>query len=130
MMKKLVLVLMSGLLFVGCAQHTAGMMASSSGEVRVDNTSFAREVAVEQLKARQQGDFLQGSGMILSKVSTDLRLQYKFTWFDINGYTIEDEASSWKPLKLHGMQRMQVNALAPNTQAVRYELYVRKAFSN
>ncbi len=129
-MKKLVLVLMSSLLFIGCAQHTSGMMASSSGEVRVDNSSFAREVGVEQLKARQQGDFLQGSGVVMSKVSTDLRLQYKFTWFDINGYTIEDEASAWKSLKLHGMQRMQVNSVAPNALAVRYELYVRKAFSN
>ncbi|EDP99214.1 YcfL family protein [Shewanella benthica] len=129
-MKKIVLVLASALIFTACAQHTAGVMASSTGEVRIDNSSFARDVAVEQLKARQQGDLLQGSGVIMSKVSTDLRLQYKFTWYDINGFTLEDEASSWKSLKLHGMQRMQVMAVAPNANAVRYELYVRKAFSN
>ena len=129
-MKKIVLVLASALILTACAQHTAGVMGSSTGEVRVDNSSFAREVGVEQLKARQQGDLLQGSGVIMSKVSTDLRLQYKFTWYDINGFTLEDESSPWKSLKLHGMQRMQVMAVGPNANAVRYELYVRKAFSN
>ncbi|MEI6860355.1 MAG: YcfL family protein [Shewanella sp.] len=129
-MNKIVLVLASALIFTACAQHSAGMMASSTGEVRVDNSRFAREVGVEQLKARQQGDLLQGSGVILSKISTDLRLQYKFTWYDIKGFTLEDDASPWKSLKLHGMQRMQVMAVAPNANAVRYELYVREAFSN
>ncbi len=129
-MNKIVLVLASAFIFTACAQHTAGMMVSSIGEVRVDNNRFAREVGVEQLKTRQQGTLLQGSGVIMSKVSTDLRLQYKFTWYDIKGFTLEDEASPWKSLKLHGMQRMQVMAVAPNANAVRYELYVRKSFSN
>ncbi|BAJ02657.1 YcfL family protein [Shewanella violacea] len=129
-MKKIVLVLASALIFTACAQHTAGVMGSSTGEVRIDNSSFASDVGVEQLKARQQGGLLQGTGMIVSKVSTDLRVQYKFTWYDINGSTLEDEASPWKSLKLHGMQRMQVMAVSPNANAIRYELYVREAFSN
>ncbi|MBW8183756.1 YcfL family protein [Shewanella nanhaiensis] len=129
-MRKLITILALGLMMTACAPHTAGVMASSTGEVRVDNGSFAGEVSVEQLKSRQQGGFLQGSGLIISKVATDLRLQYKFTWYDINGYTLDDEGSAWKSLKLHGKQQMQVSGLAPNTDAVRYELYVRKAFSN
>jgi len=129
-MKKLILAFALALLFTACAPHTSGIMGSSTGEVRVDNRSFGSEVIVEQIQARQQGDLLQGSGIIQSKVATDLRLQYKFTWYDISGFTIEDEASAWKSLKLHGKQRMQVTALAPNANAVRYELYVRKAFSN
>lgn len=129
-MKKLLLAFVSVMVITACAQHTAGVMASSTGEIRIDNSSFASKVGVDQLKARQQGDLLQGAGVIMSKVSTDLRLQYKFTWYDINGYTLEDDGSSWKSLKLHGMQRMQVTAAAPNANAVRYEIYVRKAFSN
>lgn len=129
-MKKILLAFVSALVITACAQHTAGVMASSTGENRIDNSSFAREVGLEQLKARQQGDVLQGAGVVMSKVSTDLRLQYKFTWYDINGYTLEDESSPWKSLKLHGMQRMQVTAVAPNANAVRYEIYIRKAFSN
>ncbi|QYJ87629.1 YcfL family protein [Shewanella mesophila] len=114
----------------GCAPHTAGLMASSTGEQRVDNSAFNSEVSVQQVMTRLNGDLLTAAGTISSKVATDLRLQYKFTWYDLNGLTIEDEGVSWKSLKLHGKQQMQVSAVAPNITAVRCELYVRKAFSN
>ncbi|MFS1439004.1 YcfL family protein [Shewanella sp. 10N.286.48.A6] len=130
MMTLRVIMISLALMLSACANHTAGVSASSNGEVRVDNNSFARAVAIEQVKVRTQADLLQGSALIISKVSTDLRLQYKFTWFDVGGFTIEDEASSWKSLKLHGKQQMQVSAVAPNANASRFEVYVREAFSN
>ena len=129
-MKKFILASILALFVSGCAPHTAGVMASSTGKVRVDNRSFGSEVSVEQLKSRQQGGFLQGSGLIISKVATDLHLQYKFTWYDINGYVIDNGGVAWEPLKLFGKQQIQVSGLSPNASAVRYDLYVRKAFSN
>ncbi|WP_144206962.1 YcfL family protein [Shewanella donghaensis] len=129
-MKLSVVIVSLALMLSACANHTAGVSASSTGEVRVDNNSFAREVAVEQVKVRTQSDLLQGSALIKSQVSTDLRLQYKFTWYDVGGFTIEDEGNSWKSVKLHGMQQIQVASVAPNANATRFEVYVRKAFSN
>lgn len=129
-MSKFILALILAMFVSACAPHTAGVMVSSTGEVRVDNRSFGSEVSVEQLKSRQEGGFLQGSGLIMSKVATDLHLQYKFTWYDINGYALDNEGIAWEPLKLFGKQQIQVLGLSPNTNAVRYDLYVRKAFSN
>ncbi|MCL1094347.1 YcfL family protein [Shewanella kaireitica] len=129
-MKKLILALFTVLFVTACAPHTAGLMAGSKGEVRIDNSTFGKEVEVQSVMARPEGGFLQGSGTIVSKVSTDLRLQYKFTWFDTSGMTIDDEGVSWKSVKLHGKQQLQVSAVAPNANASRFELYVRKAFSN
>lgn len=120
----------AALMLSGCAPHTAGISVNSAGETRVDNGTFGREVGVEQINARLADDLLQGSAVIVSKVATDLRLQYKFTWFDAAGFTIEDEGSSWKSVKLHGMQQLQVAAVAPNALATRFEVYVRKSFSN
>lgn len=114
----------------GCANHTAGIAASSQGEVRVDNSTFSREVSLSNVASRMQANLLQGQAQINSLVATDLRLQYKFTWFDASGFTIEDEGVSWKSVKLHGKQQLQVSALAPNATATRFEVYVRKAFSN
>ncbi|PKG72619.1 DUF1425 domain-containing protein [Shewanella sp. Choline-02u-19] len=129
-MKKLILGLFTALIVAACAPHTAGLMVGSKGEVRVDNNSFGKEVTVRSVMARPEGGFLQGTGTIISQVSTDLRLQYKFTWFDTSGMTIDDEGVSWKSVKLHGKQQLQVSAVAPNVNATRFELYVRKAFSN
>lgn len=129
-MKNLLLLAVLMLGVSACASHTAGMMASSTGEQRIDNSAFNRDVSVERVSTRTNGDLLTAASTISSKVATDLRLQYKFTWYDINGLTIEDEGVSWKSLKLHGRQQMQVHAVAPNTSAVRCELYVRRAFSH
>ncbi|MCZ4337026.1 YcfL family protein [Shewanella colwelliana] len=129
-MNKVIVIALLAFALNACAPHTAGIMASSTGEQRIDNTRFNSEVSVERVMVVGQGDPLKAAGTISSKVATDLRLQYKFTWYDINGLTIEDEGVSWKSLKLHGKQQMQVSAVAPNSSAVRCELYVRKAFSN
>ncbi|WP_372870393.1 YcfL family protein [Shewanella sp.] len=114
----------------GCAKHTAGVSVASSGESRVDNATFSREVSVSDVRLIGSGDLLKGSALISSKVSTDLRLQYKFSWYDAQGLLVEAEGQSWQSLKLHGMQQQQVSSVAPNSSASRVEIYVRKAFSN
>lgn len=124
------LLLAATLTLGACASHTAGISASSLGETRVDNSSFARDIAVEQVDARRVGDLIQGSALIVSKSSTDMRVQYKFTWYDASGFTIEDEATSWKSVKLHGKQQLQVGAVAPNAQVVKFDVYVRETYSN
>ena len=118
------------ILVSACANHTAGISVDSAGQVRVDNSSFARNVSVTDISSRLIADVLQGSALISSKVSSDLRLQYKFTWYDASGFTVEDEASSWKSIKLHGKQQLQVSAVAPNAQVSRFDIYVRETFSN
>ncbi|QYK06700.1 YcfL family protein [Shewanella zhangzhouensis] len=127
---KLVLLVALVVLAGGCAKHTAGISASSSGETRVDNSTFGREVSVGELKMSSSGDLLTAHALIQSRVATDLRLQYRFTWYDTQGLVIDGEGQSWQSLKLHGMQQMQVSSAAPNPSASRYEVYVRKAFSN
>lgn len=124
------LLLAAALTLGACASHTAGISVSSLGETRVDNSSFARDIGVESVDARRVGDLVQGSALIVSKSSTDMRVQYKFTWYDASGYTIEDEATSWKSVKLHGKQQLQVSAVAPNAQVVKFDVYVRETFSN
>lgn len=130
MKTSLLCLIASALLLSACAHNTAGISANSSGQLRVDNTSFARDVNVTDVSSLMVADLIKASALIQSQSSTDLRIQYKFTWFDASGFTVEDEASSWKSLKLHGKQQLQVGAVAPNSQVTRFEVYVRQAFSN
>jgi uncharacterized protein YcfL len=119
----------TALLLSACAHNTAGIAVGSAGQVRVDNASFANEVTVADITVIMVADLIKASALIQSQSSTDLRLQYKFTWFDASGLTVEDEASSWTSIKLHGKQQLQVSAVAPNAQATRFEIYVRETFS-
>jgi uncharacterized protein YcfL len=122
--------LVLGAWVTGCANNTAGISAASSGDSRVDSSAVARQVNIEQLMSRRQGELLQGSAVLVSQKSTDIRLQYKFTWFDIDGISLDDESNSWQALTLHGKAHKQVQGLAPNPQAVSFEIYVRESHSN
>ena len=123
------LILAAALTLGGCASDTAGISVSSQGETRIDSHSFAQDIALESVDARRVGDLIQGSALIVSKSSSDMRVQYKFTWYDASGFTIEDEASSWKSVKLYGKQQLQVSGVAPNAQAVKFDVYVRETYS-
>ncbi|GGP49970.1 hypothetical protein GCM10009347_16250 [Shewanella algicola] len=125
-----IIVFTSTLLLGACAHNTAGIAVDSNGQVRVDSSSFASDVNVTDIASIMVGDLVKASALIQSKSSYDQRVQYKFTWFDANGYTIENEATSWKSVKLHGMQQLQVSAVAPNTQVSHFEIYVRETYSD
>ncbi|GGI84492.1 YcfL family protein [Shewanella gelidii] len=116
-------------ILAGCADTTSGVWVNSQGQSRIDNHQLAQDVILENLQTRHIGDLMQGITLITSKASIDLRLQYKFTWFDAQGVAIDEEASPWKSLTLHGMQSIQVNAVAPNPQAQSFEVYLREAHS-
>jgi uncharacterized protein YcfL len=113
-----------------CAHDTSGLWASSAGEQRVDNSSLGGDLTLAQLDSRRAGQLLQGLAVLTSKTAKDQQLQYKFSWFDAQGYSLEDEGQSWKPVTLHGRQALQLVALAPNANAVRFEVYVRKTYAN
>ncbi|MGL5391466.1 MAG: YcfL family protein [Shewanella sp.] len=121
--------LAAALLLGACTSNTSGIALSSQGDIRVDNRSLARHITLDKVDARRVADLIQGSALIVSQSSGDLQLQYKFTWYDASGFTIEDEASSWKALKLHGKQQLSISAVAPNPDAVRFEVYVREAIA-
>ncbi|GAA4878907.1 YcfL family protein [Ferrimonas pelagia] len=123
-----IFVLVSLLLLSGCSSITAGVAArSDQPNLRIDSSSVAREVSIEQVQKRRVGDFLQGSAVLISRVSTDRYLQYKFTFFDSDGMVVEADSTSWRPLNLHGGERRPVTATSNSPYATDFEIYVRRA---
>ncbi|MBV7317095.1 YcfL family protein [Shewanella sp. NIFS-20-20] len=129
--KLLAVVVITGLMTLsGCSHRTGGVMASSTGVDRIDNASVSRDVTITNLRSRLVGGFMQGTATLTSLDSTDLNLQYKFTWFDGSGFVIDDDSSPWLPLTLFGKQQTQVQAMAPAQGAVSFEVYVRQVFAD
>ncbi|QYJ77587.1 YcfL family protein [Shewanella acanthi] len=113
-----------------CVHNTAGVWINSQGESGIDSGGFARNIALEGITTRRVGDLLQGSTLLINKASGDMRVQYKFTWYDANGLTVEESSTSWQSVKLHGKQQLQISAVAPNAEAIKFEVYVRETLSN
>ena len=94
--------------------------------LQVHNPELGKKLHISDIRSRTNNDLLEINLSLTSSYKKTLKLQYQFTWFDIDGFVIEAGKSPWQPLDLHGMQTATVPGLAPTTQVASFSLYVRE----
>ena len=109
-----------------CSNNTSGVKIDSVGNTTAENAFVANEISVSNSVIRQVGGLMQGSARIVSHSSKDQVIQYRFTWFDNQGVAVDSDSEGWQPIDIHGKQTVQVISVAPNSSAVRFQVYVRK----
>lgn len=110
----------------GIGSEQLGLEQEYSKHLEVHNKKLAKQVYISDIKSRKKNDLLQVNLSLTSSYKKSLQLQYKFRWFDQDGFVIEAEKSAWQPLELHGMQTKVVASLAPTSQVSTFSLYVRE----
>lgn len=118
------------LLAVVLAGCSASNMArpGDDGEPRLysNNSTLANRLAVEALQDKQVGDLLYVQATLENGWKFELDFQYKIKWFDRDGFEVAPESQPWRQLVMAGRSQNNVQAVAPNPSAVRYEIWVRE----
>lgn len=118
------------LLAVILAGCSASNMArpGGDGEPRLysNNSTLANRLAVEALKEKKVGDLLYVQATLENGWKFELDFQYKIKWFDRDGFEVAPESQPWRQLVMAGRSQNNVQAVAPNPSAVRYEIWVRE----
>ncbi|KXJ43366.1 MAG: hypothetical protein AXW13_11905 [Alcanivorax sp. Nap_24] len=98
------------------------------GEPRLysNNSTLANRLAVEALQDKQVGDLLYVQATLENGWKFELDFQYKIKWFDRDGFEVAPESQPWRQLVMAGRSQNNVQAVAPNPSAVRYEIWVRE----
>ena len=98
------------------------------GEPRLysNNSTLANRLSVEALQDKQVGDLLYVQATLENGWKFELDFQYKIKWFDRDGFEVAPESQPWRQLVMAGRSRNNVQAVAPNPSAVRYEIWVRE----
>ena len=98
------------------------------GEPRLysNNSTLANRLAVEALRDKQVGDLLFVQATLENGWKFELDFQYKIKWFDRDGFEVAPESQPWRQLVMAGRSQNNVQAVAPNPSAVRYEIWVRE----
>ena len=126
---------MLALLFVavlaGCsASNMASREVAGDGAyetvLKSNNALLYSRLQIMQLDERRVGDLLQVQALLENAWKFELDFQYKFKWFDADGFELAPEGQPWRQLILPGRNQANVQALAPNPTATRYELWVRE----
>lgn len=119
------------ILLGACSQNTSGIDLSidsinAQPVVKIDNHNLANKLVLGDIKTKVINDLLVVQARATSNTDTEQTLQYKFYWFDQLGFEVERDSGPWQSLKLHGHQRVTVQATAPNSSAVQAHIYIRE----
>ncbi|MBA4730504.1 MAG: YcfL family protein [Alcanivorax sp.] len=98
------------------------------GEPRLssNNSTLANRLSVEALQDKKVGDLLYVQATLENGWKFELDFQYKIKWFDRDGFEVAPESQPWRQLVMAGRSQNNVQAVAPNPSAVRYEIWVRE----
>lgn len=94
--------------------------------LKVDNPKLAQRLFISNVLSRKTNDLLDVNLEITSTYKKTQNLQYQFSWFDKQGFVIEQDKEPWKSVSLHGNQIVNVGAIAPNSEVAKFKLYVRE----
>lgn len=94
--------------------------------LQVQNTELGKKLYITDIRSRTTNGHLDVNLSLTSAYEKTLNLQYQFTWFDKDGFVIEQGKSPWKPLALHGMQTATVSGVAPTGAVTTFSIYARE----
>ena len=125
-----------GLLLCSCSKATVSNVAI--GEVKMGNEgevlkkdyiikdrSLSKEIEVLDVKARYVGDLLEGQAVLHNKKKNTFEFEYKFEWYDSEGYPIESNVTLWTPSLLYGKEQKWIKSLCPKTGATGFKILIR-----
>lgn len=119
--------LLLAVFLTGCS---ASNMARSGDQGQVElhsnNTLLGNRLAVEALQEKTVGDLKMVQATLENGWKFELDFQYKIKWFDKDGFEVAPESQPWRQLVMAGRSQSNVQAVAPNPSAVRYEIWVRE----
>jgi uncharacterized protein YcfL len=129
--------LFMGLLIQGCSKATISNVAV--GEVKVGkegeilkkdyiikDRSLAKEIEVLDVKARFVGDLLEGQAILHNKRKDTFEFEYKFEWYDSEGFPIESNVTLWTPDLLYGKDQKWIKAQCPKPGATGFKIMIRE----
>ncbi|PSW21130.1 DUF1425 domain-containing protein [Photobacterium sanctipauli] len=111
-----------------CSTTTSGISIESSNQnVVIGNNDLANRVTIERAHVSNANGLLKAAVPVTSKIDSDLKLQYRFYWYDAQGLEVAGSDSPWRQFVLHGKDTMTLQAVARKPEATQYRVYIRKA---
>lgn len=128
---------LAAMISAGCSDITTSNVAvgeiyeDEEGEVLqkdyvIKDKTLAKEIEVLDVKARYVGDFLQGLAIVRNRRKYTVEFEYRFEWFDAEGFPIEANVVHWKPDLLYGRESKWLKALCPKPDATGFKVMIRE----
>ena len=91
----------------------------------IKDNPLAKEIQVLDVKARFMGDFLEGLAVVQNRRKYTVDFEYRFEWYDKQGYPIESNIVHWSPDLLYGRESKWIKAICPKRNANGFKVMIR-----
>ena len=92
----------------------------------IKDKPLARLIDVLDVKAQYQGEYLEGLTIIRNQKKYTVEFEYKFEWFDEEGFPVESSVSHWTPELLYGKETKWLKSLCPKAKATGFKVMIRE----
>ena len=92
----------------------------------IHNESLAGDIIITDMRSRTTGDLLEANVVLTNQTSSDIQVQFRFSWYDSDSFEVEQGSRSWTPITLHGNADISMKAVAPNSSVKVYKVNVRE----
>lgn len=119
---------------VGCANQNVNVAGPADREATPDVEAIERIVLNPPLDRRVRiGSVYEGEADGLRRIQANVAnvsdgrtfFQYRYDWFDADGFVIEGPASAWTRQSILAGQRVSLTGIAPTPEAVDWRLTIR-----
>lgn len=128
-MKKLLVLLFAAMLAACSASNMAQQEVDKKGNVQTvlhsNNSMLKSRLGVSNIIMGEAGDMAKAQVTLENRWKFKLDFQYKFKWFDANGFELAPESQPWRQLVLAGRTQANVQGVSPDPRASRFEVWVQ-----
>jgi len=106
----------------------AGPGGLSSKKVDINDKSLAKKLTFGEVSIRplELGSSMEAQVIIQNNSRRDVSFEYRFIWYDSNGFEIS-AMTSWIPGHLSGMEARGYRSTAPGPNAVSFKCEIKKS---
>lgn len=118
--------LLLSFMLAGCATKPAQLPEEDLAVLRYDTASLAGAFELLEVNRASSGDVIRTQVQLRNKSAFSVDYQYKFRWYDHNGFEIAPEGEPWRPQRVPGKGEFRLQGVAPSAAASRFEVWLRQ----
>lgn len=109
-----------------CLLSLLSACSSNKPYIEYENSAMSDKLKISDVRSRTQYDVLQLGVDVTNKTSKEVQFQYKFKFFDKDGFEVMPESRPWVRKILSAKETVNIQVTAPNATVVGGKIYIKE----
>lgn len=98
---------------------------SMVSNVVLNNPELSGHIQIVDINARMKTDIMEAMVSVINKYDSDYNFEYRYQWFDKDGFEIRSVKEHWRPVLISGKETKVLPGVAPSPEARKFKINIR-----